>query len=91
MQQRETGSDWYKRAPLWTALVVLLFDEEKYLDFAVSHGMAVNLEARDLAEKFRAGTFPPPGWEEAARHDAREGRLDLLRALRHSFDLTCPL
>ena len=84
MQEPDTGVR-YTRAPLGTALVTLLFDRERHLDLAVSHGMAINLEAKDLAEKFRAGTFPQPGWEEAARQSALEGRRDLLRALRHSL------
>ena len=75
----------FKAAEVWPAVVAFLLDEARYLDIAYSHSMAGNLAAPDLAKKFREGTFPPPGFEETARADAREGRIELLRALRGSL------
>lgn len=37
---------------------------------AVSHGMAVNLEATDLRQAFDEGRFPSAGWEIGARLSA---------------------
>ena len=85
MQQGDAASPPYKRAPHWASVGVFFFNKQKYLDLAVSHGMAINLEAPDLAKKFHDGTFPPPGWEKRDRADASNGRSDLLRALRHSL------
>jgi hypothetical protein len=85
MQQASSMQRPFERAPLWPALIALFFNEEKYLDLAMSHGMAVDLEAADLAAKYKAGTFPKPGWEEDARVLARQGREELLSAFRSSL------
>lgn len=66
-------------------MFALLFNEEKYLAMALSHGMAMNLEAPDLAELHRAGTFPKAGWEQEATQYARQGMEEIRSALASSF------
>ena len=85
MQQPSSTQGPFERAPLWPALIALFLNEEKYLNLAISHGMAVNLEATDLAAKYKAGAFPSPGWEKDARALARQGREELLTAFRSAF------
>lgn len=42
---------------------------------AVLHGMAINLEADDLRQKFDSGSYPTAGWEAEARtHADAHGR-----------------
>lgn len=60
----------FARASSSTAFLCLLFRHEAYLDMAVSHGMAINLEANDLRKAFDEGRFPSTGWEIVARSDA---------------------
>jgi len=47
--------------------------------------MARNLTAADLAASYKAGTFPPPGWEQVARADARQGMEEIRTALWRAF------
>lgn len=85
MQQANSVQCSFKRAPLWPALIALFFREEKYLNLAISHGIAVNLEAAHQAAAYKVGTFPPSGWEQNARVVARQGREELLSAFCSSF------
>lgn len=71
----------FARASSAKAFLCLLFRHEKYLDWAVSHGMAINLEAQDLRLAFDAGKFPPAGWEVDARLDAAVHAHELKRGL----------
>lgn len=63
-------SSSYARASKSKALLCLLFSHETYLDMAVSHVMAINLEASDLRQRFEEGSFPTPGWKAKARLSA---------------------
>jgi len=56
-------NDDYKRANIAKALVYFLFARRKYIELAITHSMALNLEAPDLRKKFEEGTFPPEDWE----------------------------
>ena len=85
MQQPDASQIQFKRAPLWTALVALFVNEDKYLDLAFSHWMAMNLKAPDLAASYRAGSFPGPGREQEARADSRQGMRELRTALLRAF------
>lgn len=75
----------FARASAAKAFICFLFRHQTYLDMAVSHGMAINLEARDLRRAFEEGKFPSAGWEadarvSAAKH-AQELRKGMLSAL----------
>jgi hypothetical protein len=78
----------YSRAPLGKALFALLFKYRRYIDMAVRHDMAVNLETSDLRERFLAGTFPSPDWERDAYARASKRAGDLKRAMASSAKAT---
>lgn len=63
-------SSSFPRASSSKAFLCLLFSHDTYLDMAVSHCMAINLEANDLRLAFDEGSFPEAGWETAARLSA---------------------
>lgn len=85
MQQHSVSQTQYSRAPLWLATFALLFDRKRYLELALRHFLAINLEAPDLAAKHRAGLFPPAGWEVSATADARKGMEQIRSALFSAF------
>lgn len=60
----------FTRASSPKAFLCFLFRHETYLDMAVSHGLAINLEASDLRRAFDEGRFPSAGWEIEARLSA---------------------
>lgn len=85
MQHASGASGTFSRAPLLSALKAFFVDEREYLRLALSHVMAVNLEAPDLMKKHQAGEYPIPGWEAEVEGYARQGLLELRAALRRSF------
>ena len=64
------------------ALRCLLFSYDQYLDMAVSHGMAVNLQASDIRQAFDEGRYPTPGWEVEARATADKHATELKAGMR---------
>lgn len=58
---------------------------EKYLDMAVSHGMAINLEAGDLRRAYDEGRFPGAGWAVDARLSADAHAKELKRGMRSAL------
>lgn len=71
----------FKRENALLAALAFLFVRKAYIRMAVSHGMAINLEARDLATAFKNGTYPEIGWESLAEAAARDFANALQRAL----------
>lgn len=71
----------HHRANLRRALVCFALDRPRYLDMAVAHSMALNLEAPDLLARYRQGTFPQAGWEVEAREAAQAAADELSRAI----------
>jgi hypothetical protein len=78
----------FARAPSLQALYCLLFRREKYLDMAVSHGMAINLESDDLRQLFDDGKYPRAGWETEARASADAHANELRAGLRSALITT---
>lgn len=75
----------FSRARTSSAFFCLLFKYERYLEMAVSHGMAINLEAADLRRLFDQGRFPRVGWEVEARSNADAHAKELKAGLRSSL------
>ena len=75
----------YKRANLFIATLCLLFSQKKYIEMAIRHNMAINLEAKDLRAKYEKGEYPRAGWHVEARENAREDANHLLFKLFKSF------
>ena len=48
-----------------------------HLDHAISHNLAAELTSPQMAEGFRHGRWPPPGWQAQATADATERFLRL--------------
>jgi hypothetical protein len=78
----------FAEAPRAKALCCLLFSYERYLDLAVSHGMAINLKANDLRRAYDEGRFPKPGWEVEARVGADNHAKELKVGMRSAFTTT---
>ena len=55
---------------------------------AVSHGMAINLEANDLRRAFDGGRYPEFGWEVEARRSADEHARALRAGLGSALAIT---
>ncbi len=60
----------FKRANLFLSTLCLIFAKKKYIESAINHNMAINLEAKDLQAKYEKGEYPHQGWEIGARQDA---------------------
>lgn len=75
----------YIHATPWRSLVVLLLSRRAFIRRAVSHSMAVNLEAPDLRARHHDGTYPSPGWAASARQQASDATAELCRAVWWSF------
>lgn len=71
----------YRRVQLLRAVFCFIFARSTYLEMAICHGMAVNLEAPDLRKKYVEGTFPSPNWRDTARQEATEAANDLQRKI----------
>lgn len=71
----------FARASSAKAFLCFLLKPEKYLDMAVSHRMAINLEASDLRRAFDEGKFPCAGWEAEARLSAANHARELRRGM----------
>jgi hypothetical protein len=75
----------YKRAKVPLAALDFVFARKRYLQLAVRHGMAINLEARDLRESYEKGQFPKEGWEKEALDGAAEAAMQVQGHLISSF------
>lgn len=78
----------FKRVSPFLGAVTFLFNRRKYIDLAVHHGMAINLEAPDLLRCYQVGTFPKAGWESEAAEAARANAKRIDRAIWSSFGVT---
>lgn len=78
----------FAKANTLKALLLFVTAEEKYLDLAVAHGMAVNLQAPDLRRAFDQGQFPKVGWENEARESAHKFAAELRRGIASAFIAT---
>jgi hypothetical protein len=78
----------FKRASPSGAFVCFLFRYDKYLDMAVEHGMALNLEAHDLRAAYEAGRFPSANWQEEARSTADESARELKQSMKSALKTT---
>lgn len=75
----------YKRANLLLATLCFLFVRKKYLSMAVSHGMAVKLEAADLRSAYEKGDWPKEDWEQEAMEVAEKAANHIQSKLVDSF------
>ncbi len=75
----------FQHASPWRTLPLLVFDRQCFVNAAVNHGMAVNLESPDLLSKHKAGTFPTQGWEIEAEATISRSTDKLRQALWSSF------
>lgn len=71
----------FERASCAKAFLCFLFKHNTYLDMAVSHRMAISLEASDLRRAFDEGKYPNFGWEAEARSSAAEHARELRRGM----------
>jgi len=73
----------YKRANVWLAALLFVISTKRYLDLAVNHNIAINLEADDLRKRFYEGSYVPETEEIKA---LALSSITVLRAsLRKSF------
>ena len=72
----------------WFAGLFLFTAFNRYLDLAVAHSLAVNLEANDFATKFARGECPKPGWEAEVRTIAATRGRQAREALWKSLAIT---
>ena len=78
----------FQRAKSTTAFLCFLFNRKAYLDMAVSHEMAVNLEASDLRRAFEAGNFPNSAWEAEARLRVADSANELMQGMKSALTST---
>jgi anti-sigma factor RsiW len=58
------------RAEARAASFAFLFARQRYLDLALQHNLAINIEAPDMRKMFERGDYPQPDWEGQARATA---------------------
>jgi hypothetical protein len=78
----------FARASSVKALLCFFIKPETYLDMAVSHEMAIHLEASDLRRSFDDGKFPSAGWEFDARLSAATHARELRRGMCSALTTT---
>ncbi len=61
-----------KRANPFLSTLCPMFAKKKFVELAINHNMAINLEARVLRAKYEKGEYPHQGWEIEAKEDAEE-------------------
>lgn len=75
----------FKRANKLKAVVLFFFSQKRYHALAVSHSMAVDLEAKDLRAAFEKGTFPSEEQRTKSDENIRWFTSHLHKKLRESF------
>jgi hypothetical protein len=75
----------FERVSPYRALLPFLFCQKRYLQLAIQHNMAVNLQSQDILEAFRKGVYPKEGWESEALANAKEAATHVRRAIWVSF------
>jgi hypothetical protein len=75
----------FKRANVPLAAVYLFFARKRYLELAIYHGMAINLEAPDLRASYEKGMFPKKGWEISFLADVSADAVRLQKSMVSSF------
>jgi hypothetical protein len=78
-------SETFRKANLFLGLLAFMVWKEKYLEMAVNHNMAINLEASDLKKQFEAGKFPPPNWNKEYLSNAQMQYKVLSKSIYGSF------
>lgn len=72
----------YQRANIFKAVIYFLFSRKRYIDLAVDHGMALNLEAKDqLKRAEEGGESVLKGWEE----NYRSGYINMTMTIRKAL------
>ena len=59
-----------RRVNACKATLAMLFSHERYLEFALQHNLAVNIDAPDMRTRFDRGEYPPSTWADQAREAA---------------------
>ena len=75
----------FQRAKVPLAALYFIFARKRFLQLAVWHGMAINLEAPDLRAHFEKGDYPKKGWEIAELQDAAADAKRIQKSLVSSF------
>jgi len=75
----------FERVSPYRALLPFLFAHDRYLQLAVLHNMAINLESRDMREAFQKGDYPKDGWEEKLLEGAKVAAAGVRRGIWLSF------
>lgn len=75
----------FQHASPWHSIRLLVFNRQLLINTAVSHGMAVNLESKDILASYEAKKYPPPGWEIEAIANASHAIDKLSKALWSTF------
>ncbi|WP_430229982.1 hypothetical protein [Nitrosomonas communis] len=75
----------FERVSPYRALIPFLFAHERYLELAIRHNMAINLESRDILKAFQEGTYLKDGWEEELLERAKEAAAGVRRGIWSSF------
>ncbi len=75
----------FKRANTYKAVFLFFFSRKKYIALAINHSMAINLEAQDILNKYKEGTYPVVGWENEAIKSAEEAAKQVSKGLWGAF------
>jgi hypothetical protein len=69
----------------WYSLLLLFLNRPRFIELAISHSMAVSLEASDLQRLHSAGKFLKIDWKVDAEKQAKEASKVLYAAFLTSF------
>lgn len=81
----------FERVSPYRAILPLLFFHEHYLQLAIQHNMAINLESRGTLEAFQEGAYPKEGWEPEALAKAKDAAAHVRRGIWSSFLLVAAI
>jgi hypothetical protein len=72
----------------WQAAIAVVFRPSAYVRLGLTHELAVNLQAKDLAAAYGRGEFPAQGWQAEARQRIHEQGCLVRSGLFASFAVT---
>ena len=75
----------FERVSPYLALFPFLFAHKRYLQMAISHSMAINLESRGALESFQQGNYPLDEREKNLLESAEEAAKGVRRGIWSSF------